>query len=434
MTSSQDDERVVRLVPDPVKEEKVRWNKREKLQWMLTFFMGNVLLYSARSAMSICVPAMSAELGWNKQISGMALSAFFAGYLCTNMVGGHFADQMGGEIIICYMGIGWTCLTASLPYIARFDFLASVSTAAVIFARFVTGLSQGVFYPSMSAITSQRVADKDKGFFAGFTTSGASIGSAMTGFFGSLILQSYDWSYVFIIIGALSISWLLWLRYLISFHDDSFNGPSNKSAGERLPFGKLIRRAPFWGLFVAFFTSNYCFYNMLSWTPLYFHDTYPDGKGWIFNTLPWLVAFLFSNLAGYGGSILTRRGYSVTFIRKLFASFQLLGYTFCSISINYTSTFQQALFIMSLNIANNGFRNCSLNLNSQDLVPAHAGALHGFMNGSGAVAGVIGVYLTGHLLKVTGKWSVIFLLNSVLTFVGWVCFMMFGSGEPLDLR
>ena len=410
----------------------VHWSKKEKLVWMITFFIGNILLYSARSAMSICVPAMSRELGWSKTTSGMALSAFFAGYLCTNMIGGHFADQIGGEIIICYAGIGWATMTAVLPYVARLDVLVPYATLLVVASRFATGLSQGVFYPSMSAITAKRIVEAEKGFFAGFTTSGASIGSAATGFFGSILLEKHDWAYVFIIIGSMAILWILFLRYLISFQKESPVTEGTKPK-ERLPFFKLIYCSPFWGLFIAFFTSNYCFYNMLSWTPVYFHDTYPDGQAWLFNSIPWLVAFLFSNISGYVGNLLNRRGVSVTHNRKLFASFQLLSYTFCSLSINYATTFHQALIIMSLNIASNGFRNCSLNLNSQDLVPSHAGALHGFMNGSGAVAGVIGVYITGYILKITGKWSAVFLLNSILTFIGWVTFMVFGSGEPLDL-
>ena len=406
------------------------WNGGEKLKWMLTFFVGNVLLYSARSTMSICVPAISKELSWNKQISGMALSAFFVGYLCTNMIGGHIADKIGGEVVICYAGIGWASLTAFLPFIARSHILLITPTVAVIVSRFLTGLSQGVFYPSMSAITSKHLTSAEKGFFVGFTNSGAFIGSAATGLFGSIILEKLNWSVVFIIIGSLSVLWILWLRYLISFRKNvNTVVQENIVEKEHLPWRPLVSSGPFWGLFIAYFTGSYCFNNMLSWTPVYFQDTFPESKGWLFNTIPWFVAFLLSNITGYLGNLLIRKGVSVTFIRKLFATLQLLGFSLCSISLNYVTTFHQALFITSLNIAANAFSICSLTLNSQDLAPAYAGVLHGFMNGFGAVAGVIGVYLTGYILESTEHWSWVFLLNSTLTFIGCLSFLIFGSGE-----
>ena len=86
---------------------------------------------------------------------------------------------------------------------------------------------------------------------------------------------------------------------------------------------------------------------------------------------------------------------------------------------------------MSLNIASHTFNSCGLSLNAQDLAPSQAGMLFGFMNGSGAVAGLIGTYLTGFILKRFSNWSVVFYVNSILTFIGWVVFMCLGSGEPI---
>ena len=74
---------------------------------------------SARVTMSITMPAVSQHLGWDKQVSGTALSAFFCGYVCTNILGGHLADRVGGETVICYAGVGWALLTTILPFLAE---------------------------------------------------------------------------------------------------------------------------------------------------------------------------------------------------------------------------------------------------------------------------------------------------------------------------
>ena len=88
-------------------------------------------------------------------------------------------------------------------------------TGLIILARFVTGLSQGVFYPSLASITVRRIPKTEKGFFTGFVNSGASIGSAMTGLFGSIVLEAVSWQFVFLGVGSLSLLWIVWLRYSI---------------------------------------------------------------------------------------------------------------------------------------------------------------------------------------------------------------------------
>ena len=62
------------------------WQHKTRIKWTILLFIGCVLVYSVRTSMSIAVTAMSGELGWNKQVSGMVLSSFFAGYVTTNIL------------------------------------------------------------------------------------------------------------------------------------------------------------------------------------------------------------------------------------------------------------------------------------------------------------------------------------------------------------
>ena len=78
------------------------WNKKLRVKWTLTYFVGTFFVYSVRTSMSVCVASIGKEMGWNKQVSGMALSAFFFGYVSTNVIGGYLADRYGGERMIIY--------------------------------------------------------------------------------------------------------------------------------------------------------------------------------------------------------------------------------------------------------------------------------------------------------------------------------------------
>ena len=407
------------------------WNKKTRIKWTCLFFIGILLVYSVRTSMSICTAAVAKDLGWNKQISGMALSAFFCGYLLTNMLGGYLADRHGGEIVIFYSALVWSVLTVALPLVAHSTFLFYTGTSAVLICRFFTGVSQGVFFPSFVSLISRHVAVAERSFVSSAAYSGSAIGTVSTGFIGSIMVDNLGWESVFIVNGSLSFLWVLAFRYFVSSSKIKKNKETQVIIKESVPWVKLIKCPPIWGLLIAYFASGMCFYNLLSWTPIYFHDAFPESKGWIFNVVPWLLNFILTNIAGYFANVLLVSGTSITMVRKLYASLLFLGVCLSSLLLNTVETFRQALFVMSLNIGFMGFTSSSLMLNSQDLAPKHAGVLHGLMNGCGAFAGFIGIYLTGFILETTGHWSAVFLLTSVVSFVGFFAFIVFGSGERL---
>jgi len=56
-------------------------------------------------------------------------------------------------------------------------------------------------------------------------------------------------------------------------------------------------------------------------------------------------------------------------------------------------------------------------------------ACAGLVNTAGAVQGFIGVYVAGHLLQTFHNWSCVFHLTALISFVGFVVFVTFASGE-----
>src|SRR5712691_5059016 len=48
----------------------------------------------------VVAPMLMAEFGWDPAVTGTILSAFFVGYLLTQLPGGWLADRFGGKGII----------------------------------------------------------------------------------------------------------------------------------------------------------------------------------------------------------------------------------------------------------------------------------------------------------------------------------------------
>ena len=68
---------------------------------------------------------------------GIVLSAFYWGYVLTQVLGGSLSDRYGGDVVQWVTGVVWSLSTLSSVY------LAQVSIWPLVLARFLTGLAQG---------------------------------------------------------------------------------------------------------------------------------------------------------------------------------------------------------------------------------------------------------------------------------------------------
>ena len=422
---------------DELQVNECHWNKRSRIRWTVILFLGAFLVYAARTAMSVAVTSVATELGWNKEVSGMVLSSFFAGYVTTNILGGYLADKYGGERVMLYGAFVWITMTALLPVLARYPGIFFISnTYGVVLARFLTGVGQGMHFPSMTSIVTRRNTIKERPFVWGTAISGSALGTIFSGFAGSFLIEILGWPSYFFAIGLLAYVW----SYLLRVSAINIAKSDAKSASkiskplpvrEPVPWLLLFSRIETWALLIVYFCNNLCFYNLLSWLPIYFHENFPHSKGWVFNVIPWVASFLVSMSSGFIARKLITSNYSVTFVRKLCTALALYGGGLFLLLLDFAESFKQALFLMTLVLGIMAFTNVGPIQNSQDLAPKYAGALYGVMNSFGAFSGIIGVYVSGYLLEVVGKWSAVFHLSSGACFIGCTAFLLFGSGERI---
>lgn len=70
-----------------------------KMRWrmVLLLFIGGLINYVDRSALSIAGPAVSRDLQLSPSQLGVVFSGFFVGYALFNFIGGWAADRFGGK-------------------------------------------------------------------------------------------------------------------------------------------------------------------------------------------------------------------------------------------------------------------------------------------------------------------------------------------------
>uniref|UniRef100_A0A8C6MFN5 Voltage-gated purine nucleotide uniporter SLC17A9 n=1 Tax=Nothobranchius furzeri TaxID=105023 RepID=A0A8C6MFN5_NOTFU len=394
-------------------------------KWMVVLFMGTCLLYCARMTMPVCVVSMAASFHWSKIDSGLILGGFFWGYCFTQILGGHVSDKLGGERVLFISAASWALITAATPLLAC---LGSHTLALMAVARILMGLLQGVFFPSLASLCSQRVEEGERGFLMSTMHSGTHLGTLLAGGMGSLMLDRYGWEAMFYCTGFLSGLWALvvW-RYLL-------RGTAAKQKVTKILQDLLLLSSVFRAMVFAHMCLSSTSYILLSWLPTYFKETFPHATSWVYNVIPWLIAIPSALGGGFVSDFLITKGYGVASVRKIMQSFAMGLSSMCILPLSGAVTFQSAVICISFAVGLTTFTSGGVSVNVQDLTPSCAGALYGFMNMMGAFMGLVLVSFSGYLIEVTLSWAKVFSLITLVNTTGLGIFLFFGDARRVDLQ
>ncbi|XP_041061507.1 solute carrier family 17 member 9-like isoform X2 [Carcharodon carcharias] len=434
------------------------WSKSEAKSWIAFLFLGTCLVYCVRVTLPICVPVMAEQFAWDKKQSGIVLGSFFWGYCLTQIIGGHTSDRLGGDKILLLSATSWGSVITLTPLIVHW------SSTPIIFltlSRFLMGLLQGVFFPSLTSLFSSKVRESDRAFTSSAVCAGSQVGTLIIGAVGSVLLDWYGWESVFYFSGLPSILWAycMW-KYFLKGEDQiiSLENLGNNlvnSKDNKVMWRKFFGSAPVWSpgqrnehrsedsrrraqsqaeletLLRAVIVAHVCisgtFFCLLSWMPTFFHDSFPESKGWVFNVIPWAVAVPFS----FSGGILADRLINLGFDT---AKVMAMGLSSIFIELlSYSGSYYQALICISASLGLQTFSHSGVSVNVQDLAPSCAGALFGVMNTGGALVGVILVYCAGYLIETSGSWPSVFNLISIVNVFGLSIFVIFGQAKRVDI-
>uniref|UniRef100_UPI00398E7E76 solute carrier family 17 member 9b n=1 Tax=Pristiophorus japonicus TaxID=55135 RepID=UPI00398E7E76 len=412
------------------------WSKLEAKSWIAFLFMGTCLLYCARVTLPICVAAMAEQFEWDKKQSGIVLGSFFWGYCLTQILGGYISDRLGGDKILLLSTAAWGSVITLTPLIA---YCSSAPLVVLTISRFLMGLLQGVYYPSLASLLSNKVRDSERGFTSSAVFTGAQVGTLLIGAVGSVLLDMYGWGSVFFLSGLFSILWAycMW-KYLLKGKDqiislESLGNSLVNSKNNKVPWRKLFRSAPVWAVIVAHVCLGGSFFCLLSWMPTFFHDLFPESKGWVFNVVPWALAVPCSLFGGLLSDHLIRLGFDNAKVRKLMQVIAMGVSSIFTKLLCYSGSYYQALLFISATFGLQTFSHSGVSVNVQDLAPSCAGSLFGIMNTGGALVGVALVYFAGYLIETSGSWPSVFNLISIVNTFGLSVFVIFGQAIRVDI-
>lgn len=413
------------------------WPRRYTV--VLLSFVAVFICYIDRVNISVAIIPMAADLDWSPQTQGLVLSSFFVGYLLLQVAGGLLADKFGGKVVLGAGVLLWSLFTVLTPP------AAFLGLGALLVTRVLMGMGEAVTFPSIYTLYSRWVPLAERSRAVALANSGIPLGTVFALLVTPLIVTSLGWEWAFYLFGAVGVVWFVVWHVLVTARPADHPGVSAaelaaiegddgpQGEARRVPWRALLTSMPVWAIIVAHFCNNWSLYVLLSWLPTFVNQ----GLGVDFADVglmamvPHIASFLFLNVAGTVADRLIAGGMDVSRVRKLMQTIGFGGIATALAVVGYVESAWMAIAVMSVGTALGAFVTGGFAVNHMDIAPRYAGTLMGMTNTAGTIPGIIGVFISGMILELTGSWTLVFQVASGVTLFGLLFFLAFSSSRRL---
>nr|KJB19914.1 hypothetical protein B456_003G124900 [Gossypium raimondii]KJB19915.1 hypothetical protein B456_003G124900 [Gossypium raimondii] len=420
-------------------------SERVKVVAMLALSLA--LCNADRVVMSVAIVPLSLAHGWSRSFSGIVQSSFLWGYLISPIAGGTLVDYYGGKAVMACGVALWSLATFLTPWAAENSLLA------LLFARAMLGVAEGVALPCMNNMIARWFPSTERARAVAMAMAGFQLGNAI-GLTLSPILMSQGGIFgPFVIFGLCGFLWVLvWLSatsstpdrspqiskyeldYIMNKRQKSHAVESKPKTKMIPPFRRLLSKMPTWSLIVANAMHSWGFFVILSWMPIYFNSVHHVDlrqAAW-FSAVPWCMMALTGYLAGLWSDTLIRNGTSITLTRKIMQSIGFVGPAVALVGLTAAKTPSTASAWLSLAVGLKAFSHCGFLVNLQEIAPHYSGVLHGLSNTAGTFAAIIGTVGAGFFVELVGSFQGFLLLTSLLYFLAALFYIKFSTGERVN--
>jgi sugar phosphate permease len=157
-----------------------------------------LLSYVDRLAWSNLASSVGHGLGLPVAALGVFVTAFYTGYVVSNLLGGLASDRIGPRLMltIALLGLG----------VSTFLFGFAVSIAGGLVIQALMGLFAGTDYATGVKLIAAWFERKDRGTAMGIFMTATSLGVVVTNLFVPAVLDSLHWNGVYRLLGALTVA------------------------------------------------------------------------------------------------------------------------------------------------------------------------------------------------------------------------------------
>eukprot|EP00276_Gloeochaete_wittrockiana_P004680 CAMPEP_0184660670 /NCGR_PEP_ID=MMETSP0308-20130426/34685_1 /TAXON_ID=38269 /ORGANISM="Gloeochaete witrockiana, Strain SAG 46.84" /LENGTH=517 /DNA_ID=CAMNT_0027101399 /DNA_START=246 /DNA_END=1799 /DNA_ORIENTATION=- len=463
----------LKVIPDSI--ESVSSDPGGKYTFIVLSILSIMICYADRSNFSVAIIPMGQEYGWDKGTQGLALGAFFYGYVLTQVPGGWLSGKFGGKKVLAAGVSIWSLFTILTAEAAR------MGVAPLLACRILMGLGEGVAFPSIHAMIPRWVPLAERSTAVAAVTAASYVGTVLAMSISPFLIDNFDWPAVFYSFGLAGLLWVpLWLwkasdspdrespreedttaehvvpnpeliitpTYDFSEAEKALSSEESRdSVGCSTPSGsttvidqpldrplwrKLASSKEVWAICINQYCQSWGFYVLLNWLPTYFYDVFKVDVANLaaFTLLPYAVQGGVGLASGVVADALIAKGMTVLSVRRLMQIVGMLGpATFMLVAAYASRTAEEGTIYITCALALSSLTLAGVSVNHLDIAPRHAGIVFGLGNTTGQMAGLVAVPLAGYLLEATHSWPLIFALGAGHYALGAVVWYAWAGSE-----
>lgn len=414
--------------------------------------VGFLISFGIRCNMGVAVMQMTSnetetgerEINWSDDIVGVVDSSFFWGYLVTQVPGGLIASRFPAHRVF------GTAITTSAILNMFIPTATRLHPAAVISVRVLQGLVEGVTYPACHGIWRNWAPPLERSRLATMALAGSYAGAVLGMPLSAWLTQGIGWPAPFYFYGVVGLIWFVFWYWL------AFEKPAThptitareqfyieQSLGKQLlkqptfastPWLAFATSMPVWAIVVANIARSWTFYLLIISQPTYFKEVfhYDIAKSGTVSALPHLVMTIVVPFGGQLADHLRKNNIlSTTTVRKLFNCGGFGLEAVFLLVVAFTRNTAVAISALTLAVGFSGFAISGFNVNHLDIAPRYASILMGISNGFGTLSGMICPIVVEEFTKksTAEEWQLVFLIASIIHFLGITFYGIFASGE-----
>lgn len=390
------------------------------------------------------------EFDWDEAEQGFILSAFFYGYVATQIPGGWLAGKIGGKQLFGLSVLIPGVLTILTPLITK------LGVVPLIITRVVEGLAGGLTFPSLATMLGHWAPEMERTIIPTFIFAGCNLGNVVC-----LPLVGYlstskalgGWPSSFYIFGGLACIWCLFWQFLV--HDTPAKHPTISKAERdyiqsttgtskqemrskknfRVPWKAILTSSAVWAVVVLNFTTSWGYYVTLTSVPTYMNkiQNYDIAKDGLLVALPDLIHLILGLITSWASDFMRQRGYLSTLaVRKLSI---IIGLSVAAALLPFiTLAGCNHAVVVVLIVVGNGMLGVSwtgLGANIYDIGHNYAGTLSGISNFFGNTPGIIAPFVVGLITnnqETIARWEIVYYISMGLYLIGLFTYLIFGKG------
>ncbi len=237
-----------------------------------------------RSAVSVALPAIRADLHLSEGEAGLLLSAFAWSYAVAQLPAGSLVDRLGARTALAGALAVWSCVQGASGLVG--------SLAQFIAARVMLGLGEAPMFVGGARVCADRFAPADRAVPMGLLNASASLGPAIAPLLLTPLMLWAGWRASFAALGAAGL--LVAIAWAAIYRDLPAPAEGAPRIAGPVQWGRLLRQRAVWGLLLGFGGTVYVTWLYVAWLPGYLAARWQMAAGTaaLWSALPQFCGFL----------------------------------------------------------------------------------------------------------------------------------------------